>query len=206
MRPGHEVIPGQVTYLKDFIPEDRRAALMDAIRESAPWSQERLMTPAGPVNFPRLVAWHGEPGVTYRYSGIDHPAAEWTDPLHEIRDLIWSTLGWRPTGVLLNRYRDGNDSIGRHADVETDLVPGAPIFGVSLGATREIVFRSKVPRQRDAEPWKNPRYEFVKQDLADGSLLIMYGGCQDDWTHEIRKVKDREVGERISLTFRMVRM
>ena len=146
------------------------------------------------VPFPRLVAWHGDPGVGYRYSGVVHPANGWTPELERVRDLIESRLGYRPNGVLLNRYRGGRDSIGRHSDVETDLVPGSPIAGISLGATRTMVVRGRgdTSTRRTSLP------------LEDGSLLLMYGDCQSALTHEIPKDPSAE-GERISLTFRCVR-
>ena len=34
---------------------------------------------------PRLVAWHGDPGASYRYSGTDHHPEPWTPALERVR-------------------------------------------------------------------------------------------------------------------------
>ncbi len=194
-----EPIPGCVTYITGFFTPEESADLVARIRDTSAWSQERFQVRDGPtVPFPRLVAWHGEDGVGYRYSGIVHPARAWTEPLLAVRGRLQEATGIEYTGCLLNRYRDGNDSIGRHADVEDDLLPGSPIACVSLGATRTISFR---PSRRGSR-----KSDEVLLPLEDGSLLIMRGGCQRLWSHEIAKVRPPEsVGERISLTFRSVR-
>ena len=182
-----------MSLVTDFLA-DPDGATMAALQALHTWSQKRLRVPGGvEVDFPRLVAWHGDPGVTYRYSGVSHPAADWTPELASVRDMIEGHLGYRPNGVLLNRYRDGRDSIGRHSDVETDLVPGSPIASVSLGIGRTMVVRH---RDRSAAP--------IRLVLEPGSLLLMYGDCQSALTHEIPK-DPGQAGERISMTFRCVR-
>jgi alkylated DNA repair dioxygenase AlkB len=45
----------------------------------------------------------------------------------------------------------------------------------------------------------------IKLVLEDGSMLVMQGDCQRTWTHEIKKEPETK-GERISLTFRTVRV
>lgn len=198
-----EVIPGKVAYAPRFLPELDSTWLLQWIRQTSSWSQERLSIKGGvSVPFPRLVAWHGDEGIGYRYSGIEHPAKPWTEPLAIIHERVCETFGGPvPNGVLLNYYRDGNDSIGRHADREDDLVPGSTIFGVSLGETRRIRFRRMDP---DVSDDGKRTWPTVDLDLEDGSILLMYGDCQRTWTHEIKKQRDLS-GERISLTFRTVK-
>lgn len=190
-----DVVPGRVAYLSGFIPAEDSSRLLADLRDQASWSQERLKVKGLEVPFPRLVAWHGDPGIGYRYSGVEHPANPWTPAILEVRAKLLGMLPeLKANGALLNRYRDGRDSIGRHADREDDLVPGAPIAGVSLGESRTIRFR----------PMGGSAKEEVRLSLEDGSLLLMYGDCQKTWTHEIRK-DPTTTGERISLTFRSVR-
>lgn len=204
-----EIVPNRVAYASGFLSPADSARLADAIRETSPWSQEKLRIGDTSVPFPRLVAWHGDPGIPYHYSGISHPPADWTAPLSEVRQKIADLLEIRPNGVLLNRYRDGRDSIGRHADREEDLVPGAPIACVSLGTARVIRFRPMAERLPDGSRRRVTADSEVRVTLEDGSLLLMYGDCQRSWTHEIRKEFDANgspiTGERISLTFRTVR-
>lgn len=190
-----DIVPGRVAYAEGFLSSEDSLRLRTDIAATSPWTQERLRVAGEQIPFPRLVSWHGDPGITYRYSGIEHPAQVWTPPLLEVRDRLLVGFPKLPlNGVLLNRYRSGQDSIGRHADREDDLVPGAPIIGISLGGTRTIRFR----------PMGGSAKTEIKLPLRDGSLLLMFGDCQKTWTHEIKKEPSADA-ERISLTFRCVK-
>jgi alkylated DNA repair dioxygenase AlkB len=96
--------------------------------------------------------------------------------------------------VLINLYRDGNDSMGWHADDEKELGTDPAIASVSLGATRDLLLRyrqrnASIPNQRIA--------------LSDGSLLLMAGTTQHFWQHSLPKRK-KSVTPRINLTFRYI--
>ena len=43
--------------------------------------------------------------------------------------------------VYFQRYKDGNDCIGEHRDDEKDLVEDSPIASLSLGQTRDFIFK-----------------------------------------------------------------
>ncbi len=187
------VVPDRVSYISGIFTPEETSRLHRQIVETTQWGQMTLNVGKEGTPFPRLTSWHGDPGIGYRYSGVTHAAADWTPPLLEARERVRELLGITPNGVLLNRYRDGRDSIGRHADREDDLVQGAPIVGVSFGESRTIRFRRM----------GKGRQETIDLELEDGSVLIMYGECQREWTHEIKKQPER-VGERLSLTFRRV--
>jgi alkylated DNA repair dioxygenase AlkB len=138
---------------------------------------------------PRLISSYGEPGISYRYSGANYEAIPWNEPLLEIRSRIQAVRG-NYNYCLLNRYRDGADSMGWHADNEPEL--DDTIASLSLGATRKFRIRNNHTRQT------------MSFELEHGTLLIMYGTMQNNWMHEVPKTK-RAVGERINLTFRRVR-
>ena len=92
--------------------------------------------------------------------------------------------------MLLNLYRDGQDSNGWHADNEKELGPEPRIASASFGEAR--YFQIKHRR------FKEHRYKIL---LEHGSLLIMGGVMQDHWLHQIAKTaRPREA--RINLTFR----
>ena len=96
---------------------------------------------------PRLVAWHGDPGTGYTYSGTLHEPQPWTPELRRLRDRVQALTGHPYNSVLLNLYRDGNDGMGWHADDEPELGRNPVIASVSLGATRRFKLRHR--RQRD---------------------------------------------------------
>lgn len=137
---------------------------------------------------PRLTASYGDAGLAYRYSQVVQVALPWLPVLQEIRKCVQEVAG-EYNYCLLNRYRNGADSMGWHADDEREL--GPVIASVSLGATRGFRLRHNCTRQSLTLP------------LEHGSLLIMSGTTQRFWQHAIPKTK-RHVGERINLTFRQV--
>lgn len=95
-------------------------------------------------------------------------------------------------GVLLNYYRDENDSVAWHADKDTTPGLRTEIASISLGQERAFDFRNKVNHHQ--------RYSL---NLEHGSLLLMKGDLQSYWEHRIAKSVLSMVG-RINLTFRKV--
>jgi alkylated DNA repair dioxygenase AlkB len=142
---------------------------------------------------PRLVAWHGDPGAAYRYSGLRLEPAPWTDLLAGLRDQAAHLAGAAFNSVLLNYYRDGRDSMGLHSDDEPELGPEPVIASLSLGAERKLLLRHKTDR---AVP---P----VRVALPDASLLVMRGPTQRCWKHGIGKLR-AACGPRVNLTFRRI--
>jgi alkylated DNA repair dioxygenase AlkB len=146
------------------------------------------------VRVPRLIAWHGDPGCRYRYSGQTYEPAPWTPGLARLRALLVARTGLPWNAVLANYYRDGDDSVGWHADDERELGPtrdDVAIASLSLGATRRFVMRARAGGERR---------EFA---LGDGSLLVMRGSTQRHWRHALPKTT-APVGPRLNLTFRVI--
>jgi alkylated DNA repair dioxygenase AlkB len=105
--------------------------------------------------------------------------------------MVTSHLGVPFTAVGLNLYRDGRDSVAPHNDHLNELRAGFPIALLSLGATRRLTIRAKVP----------PR-TVLHVDLTAGSRLVMDYETQLRCTHAVLKTKT-PVGARISLAFRV---
>jgi alkylated DNA repair dioxygenase AlkB len=155
------------------------------------WKQERIRTPGGWVDQPRLTAWQGDPGAVYIYSGIRNVPQPWTPAVAELRDAIASLCKVQFNSVLLNRYRGGTDSMGWHADHEPELGPEPVIASLSLGATRRFDLRHTAT---------GVTRSFA---LSGGSLLVMRGQTQAQWRHRVPK-EPSVSGERLNLTFRVV--
>jgi alkylated DNA repair dioxygenase AlkB len=96
------------------------------------------------------------------------------------------------TTVLLNLYRDGQDSNGWHADNEKELGVNPVIASVSLGASRFFHLKHNTDTSQK-----------LKLELTHGSLLLMEGATQHFWKHQIAKTA-KAVAPRINLTFRKV--
>ena len=153
------------------------------------WQNERLTLFGCERIAPRLVAWYGERGVSYRYSGAERAAILWPAFIARLAAEVGDALAWRFNYALVNRYRSGNDMLGWHADAEADLGEEPVIATVSLGAARVLRIR---PRRGGPS---------VGGALAHGSLLVMWGRSQRDYKHCVPRTR-RLVGERVSYTFR----
>ncbi|SBS30966.1 hypothetical protein MSP8887_01890 [Marinomonas spartinae] len=142
------------------------------------------------VLVPRRVAFIADAGLCYRYTGKDHYGKGWPNWLAEIRTQAENLAGQPFNSVLLNWYQNGDDYMGWHADDERILGPAPVIAMLSLGATRDFLFRFK-------------RDHSVKHSIAleGGSWLVMSASTQVLWQHCLPKRK-RVQEERISLTFR----
>jgi alkylated DNA repair dioxygenase AlkB len=165
-------------------------ARFSALRSRIDWREEDILIFGERRRVPRLVAWHGDPGTSYTYSGTLHEPSPWTGELQTIRDRVEALTGQRYNSVLLNLYRDGRDGMGWHSDDERELGRDPVIASVSLGAPRRFCLRPRGHRH-------------LRSDLLlpHGSLLCMAGATQHHWEHAVPKTR-RPVGERINLTFR----
>ena len=103
---------------------------------------------------------------------------------------------------LINKYRDGSDSIRPHRDNQITFGENPTVFGFSLGVEREIIFKriEYNPEKMNSIKLDKGRMEEIRIPLKPGSLFIMGGSVQKYYSHEIPKVEMD--GVRYSLTFR----
>lgn len=167
--------------------------LFESIRREVAWREEPIQLFGKRYMQPRLLAWHADEGVTYKYSGIRHDGLPWTPRLSSLRKRIEVLCDAKFNSVLANLYRDHRDSMGLHADDEPELGPQPVIASLSLGEER--VFRLKHRFDKTLKPLRLP--------LPSGTLLIMRGETQANWRHEVPK-QSKPCGPRINLTFRYV--
>lgn len=180
-----------VLYQPGWLPPAVAGALMQRLLREIPWTQHQVRMFGRELPSPRLSAWIGDADAVYTYSRVRHQPAPWTPALAQLRERLQVELGARFNSVLANRYRDGRDSMGWHADDEPELGPEPLIASISLGAVRRMRFRA---RDRSA---------VAAIDLADGSLLLMGGRTQTLYQHAVDKTR-ADTGERINLTFRWI--
>jgi alkylated DNA repair dioxygenase AlkB len=163
--------------------------VFERLRTEIDWRQETATLFGRRIPVPRLVAWHGDAG--YGYSGIRHEPRPWTPALLDLKRIAEREAGVPFNSVLLNLYRDGRDSMGWHADDERELGPEPIIASLSLGAVR--MFQARHRQDKTCT---------LSLPLPPGSCLVMAGGMQAHWHHQIPKTA-RPVAPRINLTFRM---
>ena len=179
---------GEAYLVNDALSPAEADRYLDLLRDRIDWRQESARLMGRSIQIPRLSAWYGTAG--YRYSGITHALQPLTEELQELQAVVEDLAGLSFNGVLLNLYRDGQDSVGWHADNEPGLGPEPVIASLSLGAARRFQLKHRTDRTGR-----------VTLDLPHGSCLVMRGKTQQCWLHQLPKTR-APVGPRINLTFR----
>ena len=151
---------------------------------SIPWvartnaRKECFMSPV-----PRSYTYGSGRGVR-TYNSVE--MAEW------VKEIMVSLEG-DPNVCFFNGYEDRGNSLGWHSDDSPDTSDTNPISVISFGEPREIWWREI--GTKGVVPVEN------RKMLESGSLFVMPPGFQSSYEHRIPK-GDREMGPRVSLTFR----
>lgn len=182
----------EIIYHKDFLQSIEADILFHQLMNETPWRQDPITIFGKSYPQPRLTALYGNQNLSYGYSGIRMQPLPWTETLLEIKTKIENLTPVKFTTVLLNLYRDGQDSNGWHADNEKELGMNPYIASLSLGQSRDFHLKHNTKKE-----------ERIKIELHHGSLLLMGGTTQHFWKHQIAKTA-KPIGPRINLTFRVV--
>lgn len=176
----------------DFL--DRRQAdwLFAELFDNVTWRQDRIRVFGREHPIPRLHQWFADDELPYTWSGLTMYPAPWLPALLALRARLHTQTGQFFDTTLANLYRDGNDTVGWHADNEATLGPKPVIASVSLGAEREFQLRHQT---------RHGLKHAVR--LPHGSLLFMSGPTQRHWHHCLPRRK-RVKEPRINLTFRVM--
>lgn len=183
---------GEYLHISNFFEKSTSDNYLKTLLDTIDWKQEKMNMYGKELLFPRLTAWYGDNDKPYSFSGITLKPKQWTKDLLEIKSKVETKTDVSFNSVLLNRYRNGNDSISWHTDAEKELGKNPIIASVNFGATREFQLRHIHTKEK------------LSIQLSHGSLLIMLGELQHFWQHQIPKTK-KPVSERINLTFRVIK-
>jgi len=170
---------GPITYEPGVISPALAAKWFSVLHDAVDWHAGTRMMYERMVDVPRL----------YGHYAIDDPALPGVlrDALAVVGEHVHAPFD----SIGLNFYRDEHDSVAPHNDKLHELVPHQPIVLLSLGATRTMVIRRKLPPHLKTE-----------LELEAGSLLLMGWNAQLHYDHGIPKLM-RAVGARISVAFRV---
>lgn len=183
---------GEYIYIPGFYNQERADQYLNRLEKNIQWKQESMNMYGRQVMFPRLTSWYGDNDKPYSFSGITLNPHPWTKELKEIKQDIEPVCEVSFNSVLLNLYRDGNDSISWHTDAEKELGKNPLIASVNFGAERVFQLRHIHTKER------------LDILLEHGSLLVMKGELQHFWQHQIAKTKKVNT-KRINLTFRVIK-
>lgn len=180
----------ELIYIPNFFSKLEANTYFRTIKTDTEWQHDEITVYGKTYMQPRLTALYSETNQPYSYSNITMHPKPYTKDVLEVKTKIERLANNSFNTVLLNLYRNGNDSNGWHADNEKELGKNPIIASVSFGEVRPFHFKHKT--------LKTERH---KLNLEHGSLLIMHGNMQEHWLHQIAKTK-KQIGERINLTFR----
>ena len=187
---------GDVSYWPGFFESWEADECLQNLMNDVPWSQDSIKIFGRSMLQPRLTCWMGDPGVSYKYSGLLMAPKPWSATVVAIKTRVERVADMSFNSALLNFYRDGNDSMGWHRDNEKELGHAPVIISLSFGAERRFMLR---------------RYKSKEQkttlNLGHGSMLRMSGELQTFWEHSLPKVAKLSAagtGPRVNITFRNV--
>lgn len=191
-----------------------RAELDEMFKDwSVPRSERRFCGRI--VKVPRDQVVLSEDGKkTYFYGSGDLPRAVWPPEMQRLAATLSAEYDVDYNMILVNRYVNGQDGVGWHADDEKSIDQTAPIVSVSIGAPR--CFRIRKTRMGDEHHERCmapdhttmqrkgntiPKKVSAKMVPENGSYIVMPPGFQALHEHEVPKTTNK-VGVRYNLTFR----
>lgn len=192
--PTANLLPGDgeaVNHGVVFAP-DQAAGIFTRLHREIPWRPDVIRMFGKVITTSREVAWMGEAGLDYTYSGETKSPLPWTDLVFSLKDEVERKTGESFNSCLLNLYHDGSEGMSWHRDNESSIVANSMIACLSFGAARPFHFKHLETRER------------ITTVLEPGSLLTMSGEIQRHWQHALPKSK-RVSAPRISLTFRKMK-
>lgn len=174
-------------FIENFLTSGQAQDWMNKLdgAKTVAWQRESFRIFGRQVEAPRQLAWFGDSGLNYRYTGIDHLGEGWPDGLLHLKQQVEEVASQSFNFLLLNRYHNGRDYMGWHRDDEQGCLGN--IASLSLGATRRFSIDTQQPPQRQ------------NFELSSGSLLIFDGRQR----HCLRQTK-RPCDVRVNLTFRLI--
>ena len=178
-------------YFPQFLDNNEADFWFDYLVASIPFQSGDIKLFGKTYKKPRLEAFFADGNLSYSYSGQQLNTQLITKELKELKSRVESVSQLDFNAILVNLYRNGEDSNGWHADNEKELGNDPLIASVSLGAERIFEMQHILSKKR------------IKLTLEHGSLLCMLQGSQRFWKHQLPK--DKKVNSpRMNLTFRKI--
>jgi alkylated DNA repair dioxygenase AlkB len=189
-------LPNCFNYYENCISETKADALFHYLVSNMNWQQPMMSMYGKQVLIPRKQVYMADSKLNYAYSGMALTVEPWDAILEKFAARLTKQFEVPFNALLINWYRDGNDSVGWHADDEPELGSNPVIASISLGDDR--LFKIK-----DVVNHKN--FELT---LNSGSCLLMSGRSQSQYQHCLPKMTNSHIGNtvrgRINLTFRYI--
>ncbi|WP_264552026.1 alpha-ketoglutarate-dependent dioxygenase AlkB family protein [Flavobacterium sp. N2038] len=177
----------ELILIDNFFSKEESDRFYEKLLHQTKWREYEMEMFDKIVTAPRMISWYEDKDNP----GADQKGPDWTYDLLTIRGRVEKETEVDFNSLLLNLYRNGNDSVAWHSDKEHNSVPNPIIASVTFGETR--MFRLRHKFRKDI-----PQVEIP---LHHGSFLLMAGTTNSFWQHQVPKTT-RDVLPRINLTFR----
>src|SRR4051812_8688531 len=99
-----------VLLYRNFLRPAESSVLFHELSQNIAWEHQNIKIAGKSIPIPRLIAWYGDEGASYSYSGITVNPQSWTPALLTIKQWVEAVTEQRFNSVLLNFYRSEQDS------------------------------------------------------------------------------------------------
>jgi alkylated DNA repair dioxygenase AlkB len=138
----------------------------------------------------RSIGFYSDMSVGYNYSKTITPSKRMKPCLNILLNFINDKFNASFNGILINKYENGEEYIGKHSDDEKGLQINCGVIAMSFGAVRKFRIRDKITNKI-----------MIDVPTYPNKIIQMVGDFQKEFTHEIpveKKIKEC----RYSFTFR----
>ncbi|GAB1346995.1 alpha-ketoglutarate-dependent dioxygenase AlkB family protein [Cloacibacterium normanense] len=182
---------GTVHYYGKILTEEQSEIYYVKLLNEINWQHDVVKIFGKEIITKRKVAFLGDEGISYKYSGKTKIAEKWIKILSEIKSMVEQISGEKFNACLLNYYHNGSEAMSWHSDNEKEILKHSAIASVSFGAERKFGFKHNFSKEE------------ISLMLENGSLLIMKDETQIYWKHKLY-TNAKIIEPRINLTFRII--
>jgi len=182
---------GTVNYYGKIFTEEQSEIYYVKLLNEINWKHDVIKMFGKEIVSKRKVAFLGDEGISYKYSGKNKIAENWLKFILEIKSTVEQISGEKFNACLLNYYHNGSEAMSWHSDNEKEILVNSAIASVSFGAERKFGFKHNFTKEE------------ISLILENGSLLIMKDEIQKYWKHKLY-IESKITQPRINLTFRMI--
>lgn len=182
---------GTVHYYGKIFTEEQSEIYYVKLLNEINWQHDVVKIFGKEIITKRKVAFLGDEGISYKYSGKNKIAEKWLKFILEIKSTVEQISGEKFNACLLNYYHNGTEAMSWHSDNEKEILKHSAIASVSFGAERKFGFKHNFTKEE------------ISLMLENGSLLIMKDETQIYWKHKLY-TNAKIIEPRINLTFRTI--
>lgn len=138
----------------------------------------------------RSIGFYSDKSVRYNYSSTLAPSKTMKPCLRELLIYVNDKFDAAFDGILINKYENGKEYIGKHSDDERGLQAKCGVIAISFGDVRKFRIRDKFTGDI-----------ILDAPTESNKIIHIAGNFKREFTHEIPV--EKKVNEcRYSLTFR----